>query len=987
MHDRNTGIAGRQGSRGTLILLLIRSRMRYAAAFLAVVLTATAGAGQMAWAQGEARTEKRVLYVNAPVVSLPQAREAARTASSYRDSDDPQVELALYWATGDGEPPASEDVAATRALASVGSSPKEPGSAIIPEDAERAGRVYLAQVGVPLDAGGAEGEELADAGPVRPELGDGNVVSEETEEAADGSPGGEALAGKVSYFSQDDEPELAQGPATGSSSLIGDEGTADVPIIGPYGLGGMSGPATEPDADGGAPKSAETPEEPQTIDGQITETEPAADPADDMEEIAAIGPVGDIGEKGEGPKDEGSTPYGPIGDTEQVPSGLAPSNEEAQEAVPTEDGQQDVPEDDLLDGGDASEGEEPEYPATPLAEPPAAAPEDASEDELAQAEDPQHYAPPVDDPATEGEAADEVARADLPSDVARADPTVEEDASGQTDGENTPFGLGDEGSTEASSSYQLVVVGQNGSTGVVENSSSAPDGAPPEGAGPEEALWQQAEPVALADMPASPGATDEADFRAPGHDPQGSPPPAGEEAHQGYDLAGEGHQESDPDGSSTGSPADQEEPAGGSNPSDDAEGDDTVELVVADTGGQDDTTAEESVADTGTGGEPASGERGSDADLDADEDANHHSGPDAAANSPAEPGPTGGQVHGPDPGTQPAGVVLSGEPTTQAGPSGGSPRESSTERPGADDAGLSNPPKNDGGRNDADSEGRGSGVRTRDRQENRDPIEVAKRTDAGTRVQRAKQTEAGEQRPRTDQSAELVIDSVPVGREELTGGRDAETDREVPSVRRVGGAAAPTPQEPSMPDGGEGVRQGERYTDRLHDSRAEREAQRAAYLEQQRAERCAERQVAVEARQRAERIAEHQAAGEAAAEATHHGRITQREAAAGQEIYRQQSATGQAAQERAEQAATREQATESQTHEQPAPAAPQRTEQIYQEPAPQVLPQQLDPAQRMPIRQPASAQAHVQASRGQAQQDGGVHTTRLARSTNRAAGR
>lgn len=963
MHDRNTGIAGRQGSRGTLILLLIRSRMRYAAAFLAVVLTATAGTGQMAWAQakGEARPEKRVLYVNAPVVSLPQAREAARTASSYRDSDDPQVELALYWATGDGEPPAPEYVAATRALASVGSSPEKPGSTVTPEDAERAGRIYLAQVGVPPDAGGAEGEELADAEPVRPELGDGNVVSEETEEATDESPGGETPAGKIPYSSQDDEPELAEGPAPGPSSLTGDEGTADASVVGPYGFGGMSGPATEPDADGTAPELAEIPVEPQTIDGQITETEPAADSGDDMEEIAAIGPVGDVGEKGEGPEDEDSTAYGPIGDTEQVPSDLAPSNEEAQDAVPTEDGQQDVPEDDLLDGGDASEGEEPERPATPMAGPPADDPEGASEDGLAQAEDPQYYAPPVDDPATEDETADEVAQADPPSDVAQADTTVEEDAGGRTDGENIPFGLGEEGSTEASSSYQIVVVGQNGSTGLVENSSSAPDGPPPEGAGPEEALSQRTEPVAIADTPADPGATDETDRETPQEDDPGRTTPQG----------------APPAGFSTGSRTEQGQPAGGSNPPNDTVGDDTLELVVADPGGQDDTAAEEPAADAGIGGEPASGEQGSDANPDAGEDANHHSGPDAA-DSPAEPGPTGGQAHGPDLGTRPAGEAPSDEPPTQAGPSGNSPREPTTEKPGADDAGLSNLPKNDGGRNGADREGRDPDVRPRDRRENRDPVEVAKRTDAGARVehiegidggthdQRAGQADGGQQRPRVDQSAEPVGDGTPAGREELTGGRNAGTDHEGPLARRVGATASPTLRDPSGSDHGTGVRQDEWHRDRLSDSRAERraerEAQRAAHLEQQRAERRAERQAAVEARQRAERRAEQQAAHEAAAEAAHHGRIAQREAAAEQETYQQQSATGQAAQERAEQAAAREQ-------------------------APQAPPQQLVSAPQVPTLQPAPAQAHAQASTRQDQQDGGVHTTRLARSANRAAGR
>lgn len=1021
-HDyRNTGQAGREGSPVTLILLLIRSKMRYAAAFFAVVLSTTAGAGETAWARakGEAQPEKRVLYVNAPAVSVPQAREAALTADAYHDSDDPEVELALYWATGNGEPPAPEDVAVTRALASVGSPPTEPGSAVTPEDAEKAGQVYLAQVGVPADAGGAEGrQELADAGPVRPELGEGTVVSEDPEESAEGSPGGgEAPTGEIPYASQDDEPELAESPAPGPSSLFEDEGTADASIIDPYGFGVTSGSTPEPDADGGAPEIAETPDEPQIVDGRTTESS-----GDDMEEIALIGPIGDAGEETADSEDEGSTAYGPIGDTEQMPTSLAPSDEEPQDAVPTEDDPQDVPEDELADRGDYSEGEEPEHHyAMPAAGPPADDPEatsedgseETSEDELAQVEDPQHYAPPADDPGTVDEGADE---------VAQAEPPVEEDPGGQTDGENLPSGLGNKGSMETSS-YQLVVVSQNGSTEAVENLSSTPDGAPPEGTDPENALSQQEDPVAIMDTPADPGATGEAGFQAPGRNPKGPPPPAGEEADGGSGPDGEAPQEgvpgeatpqgtpaADADGSSTGSTPEQGETAGGSNSPNDTVGNATSELVVSDPGGRNGTTAEEPTASTVTDEELASGQQVSDADLDVGDDVNHHSGPDVAADSPAEPDPTGGRAHDPDSGTQPAvEVVPSDEPPTQDGLSGNPPGEPTTERSGADDAASSDPPKNAGGRNDGDGEDRDPAVNPKDGHESRDPIEVVKRTDAGARIerikdtdggtqnQRAKQADGGQQGPRAGRGAELGIDGAPAGREEPAGGRGAGADHEVPSARQVEEAAAPTPRDPSGPNEGAGVRQGDRHPDRLpniqEERRTEREAQRAAYLEQQRVERRAARRAESEAQQRAERLAEHQAAREAAAEEARQERVAQREAAREQDAHQQQLAAGQAAQE---QAAAREQTAETQTYARPAPAVPRRNESIYQvprqrpDPTPQVPAQHPEPAPQVPTRQPAPASAQAAAPAQQVQRDqhdGGVQANQLAKSVNRAAGR
>jgi hypothetical protein len=356
--------------------------MRYAAAFFAVVVGATASVGQAAWAQakGETQPDKRVFYINAPVVTVPQAREAALTAAAYRDSDNPAVELALYWATGEGEPPAPEDVATAEALATVASPPERPGSAVTAEAAERAGQVYLAQVGLPPDAGGAGGGgELADAGAVRPELGDGAAVSED---ATEGSPGRDEVPrdGNSPYTAQAGEPALAEAPTAGPAPVSEGGETTDAPIVDPYGFGRTSGSTTEADPDESGAELAEASDGPHTGEEQATEL--GEDSADEMEEIASVGPA---------PQEDGEdlAAYGPTGDVEQVPSGLAPSEEEAPATAPPGEDPQGL-----------AEGEDPGYYVPSTSELAADGSENASEDGLARAEE-QGYYPPTDEDAAE----------------------------------------------------------------------------------------------------------------------------------------------------------------------------------------------------------------------------------------------------------------------------------------------------------------------------------------------------------------------------------------------------------------------------------------------------------------------------------------------------------------------------------------------------------------------------------------------------------
>jgi hypothetical protein len=963
--------------------------MRYAAAFFAVVVGATASVGQAAWAQakGETQPDKRVLYINAPVVSVPQARDAALTAAAYRDSDDPAVELALYWATGEGEPPAPEDVAAAEALASVAFPPERPGSAVTAEAAERAGQVYLAQVGLPQDAGGAEGGgELADAGAVRPELGDGTAVSED---ATEGSPGREVpWDGDGPYAAQADEPGLAEAPT-------------DVPIVGPYRAGRTSGPTTESDPDGSGAELAEAPDGFQTDEGQATG--PGEDSRGEMEEIASIGPV---------PQEDAEdlTAYGPTGDVQQVPSNLTtPSGEEVPAMVsPGEDSQS------------PAEGEHPGYYAPPTLGPPADGSENASEDELARAEEPDYYAPPADDSADKAEGSDVFAPpmgapdegadrhdyAPPPTDDGDAeelaqveptpgDPPAAEGTDGQDYGEGIPPGLNGEGGEDgdegiaASSSYQLVVVSHNGSSEVAQGSYSTPDGKSPE---PH---------VAPVDTLTDPDVAGETDSQVPGHDLEDSASPAIDEAHQGSDLGEAGPQDTaaaeNPAAGPHGSSLRRGEPAGGSNPPYDNVGNDSLEPAANDTGDQDDAVGEPP-AEAAPGGGPAEGETGSPPVIDVGDDADHHSGPEGAV----EPDTGGGRTDGGDPMAQ----QPSAEPSAQEQPSRNRPGELPAESPGLDQTPTTETPVADGGRDEGTTDrptgGKGRrdaprdpGAQFRDRRGNRDLREKVKRDDGGAQIRRMEEKD-GRQDPRAAQSAETVIDAAPAQQEESAGGRDAGASREVAPGQQGAAAAAPEPQGTRgrvADQAAAGRAAGDRSRhERMAERRADREAQRVAYLEQ----RAAGRQAAPESQQEAERVAaERQATREAAAAQARQARSAARRAAreqgaAEQAAYQQQLAAEQVAQARAPRAGSQrvaaierqagverlaalreqrraervaaQQAAEAEGYAQPTPAVPQLNGSVYQQPqglvqrpGPEVLRQQIETVPQAPIRQPTHA--------------------------------
>jgi hypothetical protein len=166
-----------------VVLALLRAgdaRALLAAALIVVTLALTAQTGAGALED----TGRTVLYVGAPSVSVSSAREAGAISRSYAETASLETLLAL----GFSEESASR-YALERALASVTDQPADPDETITAQAALEAGAVYLAQTGTrpPEEADhGSEGE-LASAGPVRPELGDGTVALAEDLPADDTS--------------------------------------------------------------------------------------------------------------------------------------------------------------------------------------------------------------------------------------------------------------------------------------------------------------------------------------------------------------------------------------------------------------------------------------------------------------------------------------------------------------------------------------------------------------------------------------------------------------------------------------------------------------------------------------------------------------------------------------------------------------------------------------------------------------------------------
>ena len=172
----------REQSREVVLALLRTEDARALLAAALIVVTLTLTVHTKAGAVEEAR--RAVLFVGAPSVTVSSAREAGAISRSYAETASLESLLAL----GFSEERANRYVV-DRALASVTEQPADRDETITAQAALEAGAIYLAQTGArpPGEAGpGSEGE-LASAGPVRPELGDGTVAPAEDPPADDTS--------------------------------------------------------------------------------------------------------------------------------------------------------------------------------------------------------------------------------------------------------------------------------------------------------------------------------------------------------------------------------------------------------------------------------------------------------------------------------------------------------------------------------------------------------------------------------------------------------------------------------------------------------------------------------------------------------------------------------------------------------------------------------------------------------------------------------
>src|SRR5215216_1325916 len=282
-----------------VVLALLRTgdaRALLAASLIVVALTLTLHTKAGAFEEAG----RAVLYVGAPSVSMPSAGEAGAISRSYAETTSPETLLAL----GFSEESASRYVV-DRALASVTEQPADPDETITAQAALEAGAVYLAQTGTrrPGEAGpGSEGE-LASAGPVRPQLGDGTVAPPEdspTKDLADASDAGDG--GDLAHASGPPDSPVAAYPGTSEDDptalypASGGEGPLELVSSLPTDTGaGEAFPEEEPPAEFETdPISAEE-QVPTTLAGGQMEIpssqyEPANEPADNGGEELAVVP-------------------------------------------------------------------------------------------------------------------------------------------------------------------------------------------------------------------------------------------------------------------------------------------------------------------------------------------------------------------------------------------------------------------------------------------------------------------------------------------------------------------------------------------------------------------------------------------------------------------------------------------------------------------------------------------------------------------------
>ena len=376
-------------------------RCRLAAAFVGVMVGLAGHPANQAYA----RAEETVLYLDAPAVSTDRATRAGETAQAHHSdprSSAPPNALAWLGVRGpredDTEAPPQD---AAGAFASVTAPDAEGTPGITAQTAYVAGETMLAQVEdvAPAEDGGRD--ELAAAGAVRPELGDGTRASEERPSADHEAPPAEQPT--TANPASSPEPIVPDAEPSGDEGLALDAPTQGAPAQTELAAapGEDASPAseipldTEPDygATGPISEPAPTPEpsaEPETQEEEIqepelqepeTQNEEVQEPEDDDGELAGAaalpaaspGPADEMAS--EDPASNPGPAEEPAHDDPAATVDTGPTSDESGDVAlaPTSSPEDDGP-DDLASASPAPEESAPEV----------AAPEDGSEAEVSE---------------------------------------------------------------------------------------------------------------------------------------------------------------------------------------------------------------------------------------------------------------------------------------------------------------------------------------------------------------------------------------------------------------------------------------------------------------------------------------------------------------------------------------------------------------------------------------------------------------------------
>lgn len=339
-------------------------RCRLAAAFVAVMVGLVGQTATQAFAQAR----ETILYLDAPAVSTDRATRAGETASAYSDPRSPASPDALAWLRVQGPRGEAPPQAASVAFASITAPDTEGKPGITAEAAYDAGATMLAQIedGAPSEDGGPGEDELATAGAVRPELGDGTQAPEEEPSAGYEAPPAEQpttpdLASSPEPVVPAQEPVAepsggegltleapASAPAETELAVAPTEDASPSPEVSldPQPDYGAAGPISEP--------AAETPTEPST--------EPATEPATEPSTEAAVEPAAEPAVQ---PVEEPEDGSGELAGVETTPASPAPEEAGQDDGSDGEVSEEQVSEVVVVQESDTGEGGEAEASAPP----------------------------------------------------------------------------------------------------------------------------------------------------------------------------------------------------------------------------------------------------------------------------------------------------------------------------------------------------------------------------------------------------------------------------------------------------------------------------------------------------------------------------------------------------------------------------------------------------------------------------------------------